>query len=283
MREALFVVEGDDPGAVMLAAAFRRHGWRTRVLDLRFQRPTLDGSGHRPVVWIDGAPTEPDVVVNRTATSRLGLAPGSALARQLPVTWWARHLAAREEQGLLLACFDVWEQAGRLYNPVRTLDRRLLRSATEMELHALALPIGRAGKAGPGAGDGRRGVCWVVDGVVVASATLPAAGRWTPTPLSGPTADAVRQVAEHTGLRLGQLDLWQTRNAPTLVTDWKPIPWFRAFWEQTGTDVAALVVAAIVGEAPAPPPAFLADDLEPNLLATQRRTTPPAATPLAPG
>lgn len=280
MRDALFVVEGDDPGAVMLAAAFRRHGWRSRVLDLRFQRPTLDGSGDRPVVWIDGAATEPAVVVNRTATSRLGLAPGSALARQLPATWWARHLAAREEQGLLLACFDVWEQTSRLYNPVRTLDRRLLRTATEMELRAHALPVDRAAS---GPGDGRRGVCWVVDGAVVASATSKTDGRWTPTPLSDPTAEAVRQVAEHTGLHLGQLDLWQTRSGPTLVTDWKPIPLFRAFWEQTGTDVAALAVAAILGEAPAPPPAFLADDLEPNLLATQSKVTPPATAPLPHG
>ena len=264
MGEALLIVEGDDPGAVMLGAAFRRHGWRLRLLDLRFHRPTLDGVDEPPTVWIDGAPTRPDAVVNRTATSRLGLAAGSALARQLPSTWSGRHLAAREEQGLLLACFDLWERTSRLYNPVRTLDRRLLRPAVEAELRAAGLPIGPARDAA-----GRDGVCWVVDGTVMAAATRAGVGKpWSTTPLSSETAEMIRQVADITGLRLGQLDLWQPRAAPpgTIVTGWRPIPWFRSFWEQTGTDVAALVVAAIVGAPPAAAPTFLAADLEPNLL-----------------
>jgi hypothetical protein len=265
MREAVLVVEGEDPGAVMLAAAFRRHGWRLRTLDLRFGRPTLDGLDEPPVVWIDGAPTRPDVVINRTGTSRLGLAAGSALARQLPTTWSGRHLAAREEQALLLACFDVWERTSRLYNPVRTLDRRLLRPAVEAELRAAGVPIDRARDAA-----GRDGVCWIVDGAVVAAVTRSGGpGKpWSTTPLSPETTERVRQVAEVIGLRMGQLDLWQPRHAPaaTVVTGWRPIPWFRSFWEQTGTDVAALVVAAIVDEPPAPAPTFLAADLEPNLL-----------------
>ena len=272
MGEVVVVVEGDDPGAVMLAAAFRRHGWRVRLLDLRFGRPTLDGSDEPPTVSIDGTPTRPDVVVNRTATSRLGLAAGSALARQLATTWSGRHLAAREEQGLLLACFDVWERTSRLYNPVRALDRRLLRPAVEAELRSAGLPVGRAG---PPDAAGREGVCWIVEGTIVAAATCGAPGQpWSTTPRSTESAGMIRRVADITGLRLGQIDLWQPRDDPgaTLVTGWRPIPWFRAFWEHTGTDVAALAVAAIVDEPPAAAPAFLAADLEPNLLDVKAQT-----------
>ena len=70
-------------------------------------------------------------------------------------------------------------------------------------------------------------------------------------------------VTTENTMRLGQIDLWQPRADPagTIVTGWRPIPWFRSFWEQTGTDVAALVVAAIVGGPPAAAPSFLAADL----------------------
>ncbi|HEV7761913.1 MAG TPA: hypothetical protein VGO78_23055 [Acidimicrobiales bacterium] len=267
--EVLLIVEGDDPGAVMLGAAFRRHGWRLRLLDLRFHRPTLDGVDEPPTVWLDGTSIRPDVVVNRTATTRLGLAAASALARQLASTWSARHLAAREEQGLLLACLDLWERTSRLYNPVRTLDRRLLRPAVEAELRAAGLPVGAAddGEAG-GKGEGRPGVCWIVDGTIVAAASLGRDKRWSATPLSAETGETITRMATMTGLRLGQIDLWQPRSDPgaTTITGWRPIPLFRAFWEHTGTDVAALVVAAIVGEPPMAAPGFLAADLEPNLL-----------------
>lgn len=60
--------------------------------------------------------------------------------------------------------------------------------------------------------------------------------------------------------------LWQPRQGPTVVTGWRPIPRFRASWEQTGSDVAALVVAAMVDAAPASAPGFHVADLEPNLL-----------------
>jgi hypothetical protein len=270
MREALLLVEGDDPGAVMLAGAFRRHGWRVRLLDLRFHRPTLDGTDEPPTVWLDGVPVHPDVVVNRTGTSRLGLTAAPALARQLATTWSGRHLAAREEQGLLLACCDLWERTSRLYNPVRTLDRRLLRPAVEAELQEAGLPIGPAAKEED---QGRTGVCWIVDGTIVAAATRNAPGKpWSVTPLSDDTAATLGRVAEITGLRLGQLDLWQPRDgSATAVTGWRPIPLFRSFWEHTGVDVAALTVAAIVGEPPAPTPPFLAADLEPNLLEASTR------------
>jgi hypothetical protein len=269
--EVLLIVEGDDPGAVMLAAAFRRHGWRLRLLDLRFQRPTLDGTDEPPTVWLDGTPIRPDVVVNRTATTRLGLAAASALARQLAATWSGRHLAAREEQGLLLACLDLWERTSRLYNPVRTLDRRLLRPAVEAELRAAGLPVDATnadGKGGKGDGEGRPGVCWIVDGTIVAAASLGRDKRWSATPLSAGTSGTITRMAALTGLRLGQIDLWQPRSDPgaTTITGWRPIPLFRSFWEHSGTDVAALVVAAIVGEPPAAAPGFLAADLEPNLL-----------------
>jgi hypothetical protein len=260
--EALLIVEGDDPGAVMLAAAFRRHGWRVRLLDLRFQRPTLDGSDDPPVVLIDGTPVRPDLVINRSATSRLGLAPASALGRQVGTTWSARHLGAREEQALLLACLDLWERTSRLYNPVRTLDRRLLRVATEAELRNDGVPV----IDGEPETNGREGTCWVVDGRVVASGTKTTKDGWAATAVSDTTAATVATTAKTTGLALGQVDLWQPRQGPTAVTDWRPIPWFRAFWEQTGSDVAALVVAALVHRAPAAPPGFLVADLEPNLL-----------------
>jgi hypothetical protein len=273
--EAVLVVEGEDPGAVLLAAALRRHGWRIRLLDLRFHRPTLDGSDDPPVVVIDGTPTRPDLVVNRTGTSRLGLAPASALVRQIGTTWSARHLAAREEQGLLLACLDLWERSSRLYNPVRTLDHRLLRPAVEAELRAADVPLA-LGQRGDN-GDGRPAAAWVVDGTIVASASASGAvaapsgsgsrSRQTPTALADDTAAAVRRLADIVGLRLGQVDLWQPRDdGPAVVTDWKPVPGFRRIWEQTGVDVAALVVAALVGEEPAKAPGFLASDLEPNFL-----------------
>jgi hypothetical protein len=262
----LLIVEGDDPGAVMVAAAFRRHGWRVHLLDLRFQRPTLDGSDDPPVVLIDGHPIRPDLVVNRSGTSRLGLAPASALGRQIGTTWSARYLGAREEQALLLACLDLWERTSRLYNPVRTLDRRLLRPATEAEMHDDGIVLATTEPEAPDA-PGREGTCWIVDGVVVASATRSGkTERWTATALSASTADVLGKVAGHTGLALGQVDLWQPRHGPTVVTDWRPIPWFRAFWEQTGSDVAALVVAALVDAAPAPPPGFHIAGLETNLL-----------------
>jgi hypothetical protein len=281
MPEVVLVVEGEDPGALMLADAFRRHGWRLRVLDVRYGRPTLDGVDEPPTVWIDGAPARPDVVLNRTGTTRLGLAGASALARQLPATWSARHLAAREEQALLLACFDVWERTSRLYNPVRTLDRRLLRPAVEAELRAAGVALGRSDPDpdSDAPEPGREGVCWIVDGTIVAAATRPTPTEpWVPTPLSDATAATLARVATITGLRLGQLDLWQPRRDPgaTAVTGWRPIPWFRSYWRQTGVDVAALAVAAIIGEPPAATPGFLAADLEPNLLAhravTDRRT-----------
>jgi hypothetical protein len=279
--EALLVVDGDDPGAVLLAAALRRHGWRLHHLDLRYGRPTLDGSGAEPVVVVDGGEVRPDLVLNRTATSRLGLAPGSALARQLPATWWGRHLAAREEQGLLLACFDLWERTSRLYDPVATGDRRLLRPAVAAELHAAGLPLVAAGGDGHGDGhgdDGRRGAAWIVDGVVVAAATQVAGQPWRATPLSPATEDVLRRTATIAGLRLGQLDLWQTRSGGTAVTGWQPIPGFRAVEQRTEIPVAALVVAALVdpGRAPEPvaAPPFLAADLEANVLRVSSQGLP---------
>lgn len=285
MGDALVVVDGDDPGAVLLAAALRRHGWRLRLLDLRYGRPTLDGSGAEPVVVIDGGEVRPDLVLNRTVTSRLGLAPGSALARQLPATWWGRHLAAREEQGLLLACFDLWERTSRLYDPVATGDRRLLRSAVAAELHAAGLPLVTAGGEGEGDGvagdrdgDGRRGAAWIVDGVVVAAATQLTGQPWRATPLSPATEDVLRRTATIAGLRLGQLDLWQTRTGGTAVTDWQPTPAFRAVEQRTGLPVTALVAAALVDPGRAPEPAaappFLAADLEANVLRVSSQGLP---------
>ena len=284
MPDALVVVDGDDPGAVLLAAALRRHGWRLRHLDLRYGRPTLDGSGTEPVVVLDGIAVSADLVLNRTATSRLGLAPGNALARQLPATWWGRHLAAREEQGLLLACFDLWERTTRLYDPIATGDRRLLRAAVAAKLHAAGLPLGTPGGGdgkdsndGDGDRDGRRGAAWVVDGVVVAAATQTAGQPWRATPLSPATEDTLRRTATVAGLRLGQLDLWQNRTgdaAATTVTGWQPVPGFRAVEQRTGIPVAALVVAALVGEPPAPAPPFLAADLAANVLRVSSQGLP---------
>jgi hypothetical protein len=84
MAEVLLVVDSDDTGAAMLGAAFRRHGWRVKVLDLRFGRPTLDGSQAVPVVRLDGTPVAPDVVVNRSDTHRLGLPPATVLGAASP-------------------------------------------------------------------------------------------------------------------------------------------------------------------------------------------------------
>jgi hypothetical protein len=153
----------------------------------------------------------------------------------------------------------------------------LLRPAVEAELRAAGLPVGAA-RNGASEDEGRPGVCWIVDGTIVAAASLGRDKRWSATPLSAETSGTITRMAELTDLRLGQVDLWQSRSDPgaTTITGWRPIPLFRSFWEHTGTDVAALVVAAIVGEPPAAAPGFLAADLEPNLLdhrnLVQRRT-----------
>ncbi len=260
MAEVLIVVDDDDPGAVSLAAAFRRHGWSVRLLDLRFGRPTLDASADRPLIRIDGHFIEPDVVINRTTVSGLGLTSAAALDRQLPTSWSGRHLAAREENGLLLACLDVWDRASRLYNPVRTNDRRLMRLAVESELDAQGVAVGRADRAA-----GTQTVCWVVDGAIAASASRLHGRPWR---TNGPTdvpEELVQKTADLTGLRLGEVDLWQPDAGQHVVTGWRPVPPFRTIFEQSGLDVAALVVATILGEAPAPANVFLADDLEPNL------------------
>ena len=275
MAEVLLVVDSDDTGGAMLGAAFRRHGWRVRVLDLRFGRPTLDGSQAVPVVRVDGAPVAPDVVVNRTDTNRLGLPPASVHARQIATTWLARHLAAREEQGLLLACLDLWDRTSRLYNPLAAVDRVLLHRAVEADMRAKGLPIAprpRSRSTAERTDDGRQGVCWIVDGTLLAPSARPAGEGWKPVELSPATGESLRRIADLAGLRLGRIDLWQPKTGPTVVTGWHPIPPFRDFWERTGTDVAALVVAAIVGEEPARAPDFLVTDFEAGILDIQARS-----------
>ncbi|MFC4944434.1 hypothetical protein [Pseudonocardia sp. GCM10023141] len=259
MPEVLFVLEGDDPGAALLAAAFRRHGWRARLLDVRFTRPTLDACAEPAgAVRIDGNGDAPDIVINRTATSGLGLPGPAALERQLPLTWSGRHLAAREEQGLLLAVFDCWDRDSRLYNPVRAQDRRLVAALpTRVDLPP----------------DGRRGACWIVDDTIVAACAEQDGGGWRQVAVSAATAELARGVAATSDLRLGQVDCWQQRGGSTIVTDWSPIPPFHTLRARTGIDVAALAVAALVGEPVAAAPPFLAADLESNLLA------PPSARP----
>jgi hypothetical protein len=269
MPEVLLVVDSDDAGAAMLGAAFRRHGWRARVLDLRFGRPTLDGSQSVPVVRVDGSAVAPDVVINRTDTNRLGLPPARVLSRQIATRWLTRHLAAREEQGLLLACLDIWDRTSRLYNPLVALDRALMRPAIEADMRAKGLPIGRRPTE-----SGREAMCWIVDGTLVAPSTRLPDQEWTPAELSDATAETIRQVASLAALRLGRIDLWQSTTAGTVVTGWQPIPPFRDFWERTGTEVAALVAAAIVGEIgdPAPTPDFLVTGFEAGILDIQSRS-----------
>lgn len=251
MAEVLFVLEGDDPGAALVAAAFRRHGWRCRVLDLRYTRPALLGGTAEPAVSVDGDATVPDVVLNRTATSGLGLPGPAALDRQLPQTWSGRHLAAREEQGLLLAAFDCWDRLTRLLNPVRTADLRLVDPTVP------APPE-------PGA-DGRRGVCWVVESTVVAACAEGSDGTWREVTISDATVDLACRRAAAGGMRLGQIDFWQQRGGPTTVVDWTPQPRFQVLRDRTGVDVAALAVAAIVGEPVAVAPPFVATDLVANV------------------
>jgi hypothetical protein len=202
--EALILVEGYDPGAGLLASAFRRHRWSVRVADLRFGWPPLDASADPVVVRLDGRSVDVDIVINRTGISGLGLSSAAALDRQLPTSWSGRHLAAREEQGLMLACLDVWDRASRPYNSVRTTDRRLLRPAVEAELAADGVPVGRVDST-----PGEATACWVVDGEIAASATRPSDGPWRPGSPSGASVDLVVRTAALTGLRLGEVDLWQ--------------------------------------------------------------------------
>jgi hypothetical protein len=163
----------------------------------------------------------------------------------------------------MLACLDVWDRASQLDNPVRTTDRRLLRPAVEAELAADGVPVGRVDST-----PGEVTACLVVDGEIAASATRPSDGPWRPGSPSGASVDLVVRTAALTGLRLGEVDLWQPIDRPAVVTNWRPAPPFRTTFEQSGIDAAALVVAALLGEAPATANAFLADDLERNLLAS---------------
>jgi hypothetical protein len=198
------------------------------------------------------------------------------LDRQIATTWLARHLAAREEQGLLLACLDIWDRTSRLYNPLAAVDRALLQRAVHADMRTRGLPIGTVGSGtvGPKDGDdrGRQGVCWIVDGTILAPSARLEGKPWEPVELSDDTASAIRQVADLAALRLGRIDLWQTKAEGTVVTGWHPIPPFRSFWAQTGTNLATLVAAVIVGEEPAAAPDFLVAGFEAGILDVQARS-----------
>lgn len=224
---------------------------------------------------LDGQVVLSDVVLNRTSVTGLGLAAASALDRQLPTTWSGRHLAAREEQGLLLACFDVWDRQSRLFNPVAATDRHLLRTAVSLGLARTGVPVefpghrrdqGVPADDEPPSGPYRKGACWVVEDEVVGAFARDGSG-WREVAVSDRTAHMARHVAAAAGLRLGQVSFRQYRDGSTAVTRWEAVPRFRQIWEHTGTDVASLVVAAVVGaDVPVPAPPLLATDLETNLL-----------------
>ena len=124
----LFVVDGDDPTGLTLARAAARLGHSTTLGDLRRTRFELrTGSDGGP--FLDGAPVDVDVVVNRTDVNGLGLASPVALRRQLGSTWYELHSAAREEQGLLLAVLDAFELSGtRVINGPAAVEMDLMRN-----------------------------------------------------------------------------------------------------------------------------------------------------------
>ncbi|MEM9608041.1 MAG: hypothetical protein AAGA99_11515 [Actinomycetota bacterium] len=146
MTELLVVSDGWDPTAQLLGDAGRRLGGAVTELDLRLDRLTVEVGPEGADVRHRGRRLRPDVVVNRSGITGLGLADGALLERQRPHGWFERHVAARQEQGLLLAATDAWARSGAtVLNPPTSEDLSLLTNAVVERLARRGVRTRRAG------------------------------------------------------------------------------------------------------------------------------------------
>jgi len=176
MSPLLIIAEGSDPTVELLLEAANGFGVDVSLVDLRYDRFDL-AVGPRAVVRVNGnSITTPTVVMNATSANSLGLAGDAALQRQRSSRWQQRHLAAKEEQGLLLAVLAHFRRDGAiLVNPPEASDLALMPNARGRGLSA-SIGVPGAGVAQAALGLGLAGALlagW--PGLVAALATLFAA------------------------------------------------------------------------------------------------------------
>jgi hypothetical protein len=96
------------------------------------------------MVRLRGQEIRPDLVMNRSSISGLGLAAPAALIRQRSTSWRERHAAAREEQALLLAVLDAFERTGAgVANASASADLALMPNAVTERLHRRGVTVVR--------------------------------------------------------------------------------------------------------------------------------------------
>jgi hypothetical protein len=249
MTTATVVHDGWDPTAELLADAGRRLGVEVVELDLRHDRLGVRIGGDGAEVRHGATTLRPDIVVNRTTVTGLGLASASLLERQRPHGWQDRHVAARQEQGLLLAVFDVWERAGAIVmNPTTAEDLSVMPNAV----------VERLGRAGVVV-DRRVATEDTVEILVARGRGIAHRGGREPgrTDLS-----AALLVAAQAGFDLGSVRLRPDAGRPT-VTAWDHRPdltgWADA--ERIGLAVWSTVVELDTRALVDPAPRFLVDEL----------------------
>ncbi|MEM8906123.1 MAG: hypothetical protein AAGF02_20660 [Actinomycetota bacterium] len=249
MTTLLVVHGGGDPTAALLLRSAERLGWKAVEADLRSDRFSL-GVAATTVVRLRGRPISPHLVVDRSATTGLGLSGPDALRRQRGTAWRERHTAAREEQALLLAALDQLARGGAVVaNPSTAADLALMPNAIVERLARTDVPVRRAGEP---------------DGVEV----LVAGGRGVayrhhgelagPTPTNAHLRDAA-EVATAAGATLLSVS-FTDRGGRRVVTGWDVLPDLTSWPEPEQCALGALLGLVEV-DAPvlvdAPPPFFV--------------------------
>ncbi len=136
MTQMVVIHDGSDPTAQLLVTEGRRLGWHVSDADLRSDRFELGVGVAGSMVRLRGQEVRPDLVLNRSSVTGLGLAAPAALTRQRGTAWRERHAAAREEQALLLAVLDSFERSGAdVVNRSSAADLALMPNAVTERLH----------------------------------------------------------------------------------------------------------------------------------------------------
>jgi hypothetical protein len=262
----VIVSEGADEDVAAIARAVRRHGLGARVVDLDHERLRL----HAPadgvaVLGANGAIPTPRLVCNRVGASGFGLASAAALARQPTDEWPTAHLAAREEQAVVLAAFEQWERSGAtVLDPVRRVDRTMQRPLLRAQLQALGFSVG------PVSEELRRtsvaGRLVLLDGEVVVAA-LGRGSQWKAVAVTPETADMMRQVAGVLQVRLASVDVRHRPGHPLHIAAWAARPRLAALGAATGIDVWSDVLTRLTAVSADPPRSFVTPDLVRNFSA----------------
>lgn len=248
MTAAVVVHDGWDATAELLADAGRRLGADVVELDLRIDRLGVRIGPGGAEVRHGGRELRPDVVINRSSVTGLGLASAPMLDRQRPHGWHDRHIAARQEQGVLLGAFDAWERAGAaLLNATTAEDLALMPNAvTERLVRA-------------GVGVTRREDIDVVEILVAGGRGIAHRLGTNPTGAHLRTALA---VAGHAGFELGTVRV-RTGIEHAAVSGWDHRPdltsWPRA--ERIALAVWSTMVQLDPDALTDPPPRFFVDEL----------------------